>query len=195
MISNEYYILEKDAKNKMFLHSDAIVADHLDCDEYVGSSLILNLEVDEEIVSEPIAFDYLVKGSYPIFYKRIKEVIEVFDYFPAIQFVKSVITYKDKVFEDYFCMKIFNYISCMDENASDFRKSKVTGAVISFEKLVLLENELKAKSLQQRLIFRLFESKGVYLFHESVVEAVMRVEPTGLRFHPVDKWNSFVNVK
>lgn len=193
MLGKEYYVLETSSDNEMFIHSlDSAVDDLLMKDNYIDPTIILKFYFDETTVKEPILYDHIEKGMSPLFSKRVKEVLELFDYFPAVQCVESAITFKDQIFEEYYYLNILNYISCVDTNHSIFDTKRRTGKIGTFDKLVLLEDTLNNKSLPQRLIFRLEEAASVVLFHESVVEAVMKIEPTGLKFYHVDKWNSFV---
>lgn len=193
MLGNEYYVLETSSDNEMFIHPAHEDVDNLLMkNDYIDPTIVLRFYFDEDMVKEPMAIDYIEEGISPFISKKLKEIIELFDYFPAIQFVESTISFKDQIFEEYFYLNITNRLQCVDKDLSEFTLSRTSGKIRSFDKLILFEEALKQRSLQQRLIFRLEEKTGTILFHESIVEAVMKVEPTGLHFYPVDEWDTFV---
>jgi hypothetical protein len=59
----------------------------------------------------------------------------------------------------------------------------------TIDKLVLDTLRLDAVPLQERLIFDLKEHRSYHLFHETVVDAITKINPTGLQFISVYAWH------
>jgi len=85
-------------------------------------------------------------------------------------------------------LEVFNWIACIDRQSSAVSLSR-RDTVLSINKLVLDEKVLQEIPLVRRRVFVLTESPSVYLFHQSVVEQVLALQPEGVRFIRVDPWN------
>jgi hypothetical protein len=67
-----------------------------------------------------------------------------------------------------------------------FRKEKYEFSVYDTEKFVIDEKKVKDIPLEKRLIFRLDQAPIRFVFHKSVVEAIMAANPTGIKFIPLE---------
>lgn len=91
---------------------------------------------------------------------------------------------------DYWFMHVWNQIQCLDTDNSELEYSRSGNTIFGIEKLVLDEKSLGLFDLQKRLIFELTEDTSVLLVHQSIKDAILSVNPTGIRFFPASEWNS-----
>jgi hypothetical protein len=87
----------------------------------------------------------------------------------------------------YWLLHVFNKITCLDRDKSICDIDD--GYVMDIERLVLDEDILQNIPVEKRLVFVLKESVSTCLFHKSIMDAVMAVNPVGCRFFPVTSWN------
>lgn len=91
------------------------------------------------------------------------------------------------VYDKFFFLHIHNYIKCLD-----LEKTDIVGDadfILAINRIVLDENILSNIPLADRLVFRLEEDRPFQLFHKSIVDKIMEVNPTGLRFVKVEDYN------
>ncbi len=60
--------------------------------------------------------------------------------------------------------------------------------VYSFSKLVIDRKKLSEIPLNRRLCMRIYEAPGYTLYHQSVVDAVMALEPTGMYCQDIEDY-------
>jgi hypothetical protein len=87
--------------------------------------------------------------------------------------------------EDYICINVEdNTYEAMDKEKSDFEYDCGSYWI---NKIVLDREILKDIPLNKRLGFRLREKPGYPLYHKSVVEAILALEPTGVYFENIEE--------
>jgi hypothetical protein len=99
---------------------------------------------------------------------------------------------KGEIIEDYICVDVDNntYVA-LDKEKSIYTKDDDDDEDMVFytvEKVVLDQKVLSEIPLNKRLGFRLKESPGDYLFHESVIEKIQRLNPTGVFFVNIEEY-------
>ncbi len=60
--------------------------------------------------------------------------------------------------------------------------------IYTAQKVVIDREKLNKIQLNKRLGIRLKEAPGYYLYHQSVVDAIMTLEPTGLYFQDIEDY-------
>ena len=137
--------------------------------------------------------DYHYWAPPKVFSERIKEVIESMN-IPNIEFLEAEITdLKNETHYDYYIMHVCRLIACFNKEKSKWEPPIFDpNKVMSIDKMVLDMDKLEKIPLQERLIFRLEECRNYHLFHESVVDAIAKLDPvpTGFRFVSVGAWHS-----
>ena len=83
-------------------------------------------------------------------------------------------------------MHCYNEIEAVDLEKSVYRKP---GILMFIDKFELDEEKLSKIPLEKRLIFRLDESTDIYLFHQSIVDEINKLNPVGIHFTRVDEWD------
>lgn len=97
----------------------------------------------------------------------------------------TIVSREGEEYPGYYGLHIYNYIECVDKELSD---CKFSGGILNAKKIVLDKKILGVRPLEERLIFRLEEDTGYKLFHKSIVDAIMAVNPEGIRFIPIEEW-------
>lgn len=79
----------------------------------------------------------------------------------------------------------------MDKDRSEWTPSRrKPGKASEVKKLILDNNVLDKVPLEERLVFALWENSLNVLFHQSVVEKILEIGPTGLTIYRLSKWDS-----
>ncbi len=191
----KYYVLSESKENEMLVHEfDDETADMVMEEGLIHPLFIARFFIDDEAVSQPILYDFYTASPYPVISTKIKEIMELFCdvHKQEVQFVKATVSYKEQIWEDYWFLHVMFWLPCLDREKSVYDTYE-DGMIVDFDKLVLDESRIKPRFGDPPLIFRLEEKPGVYLFHEKVVDAVMKVNPTGIKFYPVEEWHTFIN--
>ncbi len=150
--------------------------------------------VYQYVLCKPIPKNYIL-GDYcqsmtPILSKRVIDVIRSFD--PAdTQYLKLVLNHpKGKQHEDHMIL----YVHAMLEKIIDIRNSDVDydprdDFVTDLRSFRLDKKALSAFPEASRLVFVPRQAPASTLFHKSVVDAIMALEPSPtIRFVPVSQW-------
>jgi hypothetical protein len=160
-----------------------------------------NAPVDfiEKIIDDRKPIDhYRFDGGAHIFSKRICDVIKNFnpikvDFLPAnITLGKRVL----KTYTDYCLLHIYNIIECMDREKSKWDKRDMYnpekmppkmefGHIYKFG---LDENKLNKIPLEQRLIFDMRNVVFTPLFHESIINEMIKINPNFFSVMNLSEW-------
>jgi len=185
-MQTDYFVLEAAASN-----------DHpmLAWDEYVSDfagrkpftvTRPLQLRLGKPVPRNPVMVDHHTIPE-PVVSPRLNEALEPLA-LHGTQFVPVDVKVKPEDVRRYWILHVYNWIACMDRQLSKFSLYS-DGDVLGLYKLVLDEKVLREVPLERRLVFCLAEATSTHLFHHSVVERVMAIQPEGLRFIPVEKWS------
>jgi len=150
------------------------------------------ISFQDPIPRKPLLADFhFLSKNAPVISERLKEVLESLK-LKDVQFLPAIVRdNKDNDHEGFFIIHIYNMIRCMDKDKSEWRPSPWNSEnAIGIEKLVL-ENEVLDKiALENRLVFGLSELNTHALYHRSVIEKILEIEPTGLTVYRLSKYNS-----
>ena len=144
---------------------------------------LMSIEIGEPFLKNPIMADCL-EGSEWFFSKKIYDIINdlKIDYIKLIE-TKWIGKYKN-IDEKYWCLSIENRIEAMDKEKSVYKKPQRTYKI---QKFILDKTSLEKIPLEKRLIFVLQEEPASIVFHKSVTDLIMALNPTGLQFTPIEK--------
>ncbi|MCP3136790.1 imm11 family protein [Pyxidicoccus xibeiensis] len=186
-MQTEYFVIESAASNAHPM---------LAWDEYlVGFSrpkpvgpfpLPVRLRLGKPIPRNPVMVDHHELPE-PVFSPRLKEALEPLDVY-GVQFVQADVKVKPEDVRRYWIVHVYNWIACVDRTRSVLSLYD-DGSVLGVKKLVLDEQVLQEIPLERRRIFCLAEAISTHVFHQSIVEKVLALQPEGLRFIRVDKWS------
>lgn len=184
----EYYRVHRANDNDVpLLDPDTGCPDYLFEKKAIDKPKPLKFKLGEPIPKKPRMADYHA-SPYSIISKKIYDVLAPLN-IKGIQLLPAVIRVKnDKLVSDYWAIHIYNLIRCIDVKKSDCEIRSIR--VANVKKIVLDKDILAKIALPQRLIFRLGEDISFELFHTSIVEAIMKVKPDGIKFTNIENWNA-----
>ena len=146
---------------------------------------LVYLEFNSPIPRKPVMADFL-SGSETIVSKRIANAMQQLN-MDGVQFVPTELTdTKGNITEDYVCVVVANNTyEALDKEDSEYMFDE---PIYEIEKIVLDREVLGKIPLNKRLGFRLKEAPGYSLYHQSVVDAIMALEPTGIYFRDIEDY-------
>ena len=153
---------------------------------------LVYLEFNSPIPRKPVMADFL-SGSETIVSKRIADAMQQLN-MDGVQFIPTKLTdTTGNVTEDYVCVVVKNntYLA-LDKDKAKYRVDKdeddEDDDIYNVSKVVLDREVLGEIPLNKRLGFRLKEAPGYSLYHQSVVDVIMALEPTGLYFRDIEDY-------
>ncbi|GHU70342.1 hypothetical protein FACS189413_10560 [Bacteroidia bacterium] len=186
----EYYVIERAGDKAYPLLKTANNSIHTSNYLFFNKkNEILNPEVMEFVFGKPyprkpIIGDYFSQTE-SIVSEKIKNVLEPLK-IKGIQLIPATVTSnKGEVYEGYYYIHIYHRIEAMDRENSKYEQDD---DYFSIDRFFLDKKILEKIPLEERLIFKLKESPTEKLYHKSIVDAIVAVNPTGVQFIKVEKW-------
>ena len=149
------------------------------------------------IPKTPRMVDYhSLRGSIGIYSQKVYDVLAPLN-IKGVYLKPAIIRgKKDEEFENYYKMNVMNeYLTCDkdkseyeaydDDDDEDFDEDD---GWVSIDKIVLNTDALSEIPLEERLIYKLKEHCGYTLYHKSIVDIIMSVNPEGVCFTSVEVW-------
>ena len=122
-----------------------------------------------------------------VFSGKIANVLQPMN-IEGLQLVPATVVGKDTEYKDYWIVYIYKKIECMDMEHSVYEISPLDGWVKNIRRFFLDTKKLAEIPLEKRLIFLLKEERAKRIYHKSVVDAIMSVNPEGIRFYPLEQY-------
>jgi hypothetical protein len=158
-----------------------------------GKSLKVYLEINTPRPKKPVLADFLYAPK-TIVSKRIAGVMQALN-MEGVQFISTQLTMpKGEIIEDYICVLVDdNTFVAMDKKKSVYTKYEdedddEEDIDYTVEKVVLDRNLLSKVPLNKRLGFRLREAPGYYLYHQTVIDAIGALNPTGVFYVDIEEY-------
>jgi len=189
MLNQDYYVIKRGGSNNYPLLEWDQSSGMFDKGKPVTVTPPIKLRLGAPVPDKPEMVDYHSLPE-PVVGERIKNILEPMTLY-GTQLIPARIPVEDNVY-DYWLLHVFNEIACIDREKSILEIDEDDGDVLDIEQLALDEKVLQEIPLDKRLIFVLKESTSTYLFHRSVKEAIMALEPApqGVQFFRADQWGS-----
>jgi len=189
----EYYLLFPEAVQNspaIILTGDTFGRDEAMVEESINNVDLVEFSYWESYPKKPVMVDFHDNGILGAVSKKVYDVLEQMN-ISKLQLIPAEIKDpKNKtVYKDYHFLHIYNRVECMDKDESIFEFDDFANQVEEIEKLVLDKNKLSEIPLNERLVFRLKEEYTFQLFHKSVADAIMAINPEGIRFVKVEDYN------
>jgi hypothetical protein len=192
----EYYLIERDGKyqSPLLMNDDEFDEDgtmFLRNMENVEIGTIIHLVFNSPKPTNVQMTDYLwLSGGRSVFSKKIYDIlkdtaVKDFQLVPAV--IKDP---KGNEYSDYWIAGIYRDFAFLSEKESEFDSKTSSGRWSGIEKMVINEEEMAKVPLEERLIYVGKESSAYVFYHKSIVDAIMSVNPTGVRFIRVEDWTN-----
>ena len=127
----------------------------------------------------PHLADYHSFASAPLVSDKIKNALVTLDV-KTFEFVPAQIEHGGQAFP-YWVMHPLTELDVVDLPRSEIRLFH-DGDYLNIKKMSLDEGKLSSIAVEERLFFRLKRRPSLFLWHCSLVHAVMAVQPSGIRF-------------
>jgi hypothetical protein len=140
------------------------------------------------VPAKPRLADYFsLDGGDSVFSKKIHDALELHN-IKGLQLVPAIIRgKKDVEYKDFWVANVYQKMYSFDKDKSEYgRISELTGAWKGIKKIVLDNNLLASVPLEDRLVFVAKENSSFILYHKSIVDIIMSVEPEGIRFERIE---------
>ena len=138
------------------------------------------LELSSPVPRKPVMADFL-SGAKDVFDKRIADVMQSMN-MEGVQFFPAEIDdTKGNIHDNYVCVIV-------DDNTYELADKERSVSTSDGKKMIIDREKLSEIPLNKRLGMRLREAPGYYLYHQSVVDAIMALEPTGMYFQDIEDY-------
>lgn len=146
----------------------------------------IKLEFKNPIPKEPVMADFL-SAPKVILSKQVTDLMQQLD-MEGVKFIPTLLTDdKGNTNETYICVvPENNTYAVMDKKRSEYI---LENECYTISKFVLDKDTLRNIPLNKRLGFCLEEAPGYSLFHKTVIDAIMRIQPTGVNFNNIEEYN------
>lgn len=127
----------------------------------------------------------------PVLSEKLKNLLETLK-IKGIQLLPAKVEVTKDEYWDYWFLHIYNKFECIDTQKSSCLINK-RERIISMDTIVLDNKKIEKIPLKDRLIFIPKEYGSYEIFHESIVEKIDSLEPTGLTWTNLLDWNDNIN--
>jgi hypothetical protein len=152
----------------------------------------IQLRLGSPVPANPLMVDYHSLPR-PVVSQRVRDVLAAMP-LESAQLVPANVRVRGDDVRRYYMVHVYQRIAAVDRESSVLDVS-ARGRVVGIRRLVLDMENIEQVPLENRLVFRLAESVSVHLFHESVVSAVLALQPEGVRFTPANDWGDSAGFK
>lgn len=153
--------------------------------KYIENPVMMYYGFGDPVPLRPRLVDYH-SAPHSIVSEKIYNVLEKMEIYGLQLLPTTIVSREGEEYSGYYALHIHNYIKCVDKELSDCKF--ITNGILDAKKIVLDKKILESKPLEERLIFRLDEASGYKLFHISIMEKIMAVDPEGIRFVNIEEW-------
>lgn len=123
-----------------------------------------------------------------VFSRKIYDILQPMNIYGLQLLPATIRGKKEERYNDYWVAYVYNRIACLDMEHSQYEISRVNGKVKNIIKFYLDNKKLTEIPLEKRLVFLLEEDMPKRIYHKSIVDAIMSVNPVGIRFYPIEEW-------
>jgi len=193
----DYYlpIEDNDGDTPLLMNDDSIDPKgtfYILRNELVADGHITYLTFREPVMAKPdLNTDYLKMDTSSVFSKKIYNAL-IKNSIKGLQLVPVLIRdKKNEEHDGFFIANIYQRYFSFDQEKTEFWEiDEDTEAWLDIEKIVLNRNLLSEIPLKDRLVFESKEHPSFTLYHKSIVDIIMSVNPKGINFIPVEEWNN-----
>jgi len=199
----DYYLIEKDG-NYM---SPSLMENDDDDDDTDGFDYLYDMELAPENTTSYLTFsppfpkkpemvDYHFFEGWQVYSKKIYDVLKTKE-IKGLQLVPCIIhSNKGLEYKDYWIANVYQEYAFLDPDKSDREGSiNAKGSWAMVNSMVLDKEKVLQVPLEERLLFVVKESCGYMLYHKTVVDLIMSVNPIGLKFIHINDWYNGVQYK
>jgi hypothetical protein len=191
----DYYLIERDnnCMSPLLMNDDKINSGgtmFLRNMKSIDTKTVVHLVFNPPIPPKPDMADYLFLQTRAVFSKKIYDVLKNID-IKDFQLIPAVIKNPEgKEYTDYWIANIYREFAFLDKDKSKFSRIDSSGCWKMIKSMVINEEEMSKVPLKERLMYISKESSAYIFCHKSIVDAIMAINPTGIKFTKVVDWRS-----
>jgi hypothetical protein len=191
----DYYLIARDGKftSQLLMNDDkknSGATKFLDRMQEVDTKTPIHLVFNPPIPKKPAMTDYLYLQCRAVFSKKVYEVLEKTG-IKDFQLVPAIITDNNgEAHADYWIAGVYRNFAFLDDDESEYDDVSSDGHWIGIEKMVINKESMSKVPLKDRLVYVGKESSAYVFWHKSIVDAIMSVKPTGVKFISLDDWEN-----
>lgn len=164
-------------------------ADFLHYNKVVENPSTVHLRLAFPVKDPDMSVDYFDLDAFAVFSQKVcdalvKNNVSIND----LQLIKAIVSANDKEYDNLTIAYIHRKLKTFDEELSEVKRKRRDGGWISIKKVVLDKKILSQIPLEDRLTYVSTEYSSLKLYHESIVDIIKSVNPTGIRFTPIEEW-------
>lgn len=190
--NEEYFYLKSIGENYPNLQYEGGQDSFETSDEFRLKKGIRRLCFSHPIPDDPEMADFhYLKDYSPVISERMKNLLENMN-LRNIQFLPTEIRNKEgNVVEgNYYIIHVYNMVKCLDREKSNWEPCSFKEDIATLvHSLVINNEELHKVPLEERLVFALYEQRVHVLYHRSVVDKLLEIEPKGMTIFRLSKWD------
>ena len=144
---------------------------------------------------KPQMVDYHFCECRAVFSNKICDALKTKE-IKNLQLVPAIIRDRKKVeYSNYYIANICQEYAFLDVEKSKGVIDEDDGKWIGIDSMVLEEEAVLKVPLEERQIFVSKESSAYVLYHKTIVDLIMSVNPIGLKFIPISEWYNGIAYK
>lgn len=124
----------------------------------------------------------------PVFSRKIYDVLQPMNIYGLQLLPATIRGKKEERYNDYWVAYVYNRIACLDMEHSQYDIDEDDGEIDNIMRFFIDIKKLAEIPLKKRLVFLLEEDMPKRIYHKSIVDAIMSVNPVGIRFYPIQEW-------
>jgi hypothetical protein len=134
--------------------------------------------------------DFFDLETFAVFSERVCNALRQIMPIKNLQLIEATIKEYEEEYENFRVAHIHGIreIRSFDEKLSKYEEIDEDGGWWGIEKIVLDRERLSQIPLEDRLIFLATEFTSLKLYHKSVIDAIMSVNPRGMKVTKVEDW-------
>lgn len=186
-INEEYYIPMRYGEPNAPLLSWDNDKNYIEDEEPVELIEPLSLKLADPLTSRVCMVDYHRLQNNAVFSEEIKDILGKLNIYNT-QLLPAKVKINSEITLDYYHLHIYNLIP----EVIDYENSEYEGEeddIDYMSKIMLNPNKITEIPLEKRLVFKLEEFPFREIFHKSIVDKIMEVEPLGVAFWPLNLWH------
>ena len=187
----DYYVIEQPGDKSypiLKTHDDSdITREYMEEEAYIENPELMEFAFGKPYPKKAVIGDLLEEPD-SVVSQKIADVLLPLD-IKGIQLIPATVTSnKGELYEGFYYINIYHIVEAMDKNKEKSKYESDEYGISWIDRFNLDKEVLKQIPLEERLVFKLEEDISIKLFHRSVADAIMAVNPEGIRFTKVEDW-------
>jgi hypothetical protein len=186
----DYYLINPiiTKRTVLLMGRDGIDTEFLFYEKTVDDNHLAHLQFLMPHRNPDMNVDFFDLETRAVFSKKVYTALKQYIPIKNLQLVEAIIHDKGKEYKNLWIAHVYRLILSFDVKLSTYDEIDEDGLWFGLEKIVLDKDLLSKIPLEDRLIFLAKEDCAFTLYHKSIVDIIMSVNPIGFQFIKVEDW-------